>query len=259
VEMYNTTQNILNFDDLKVKDVKLTAENPQYINNNCLNNTIDDDNNTIIQKSGFVQQQIEKPAAQEDFAAQYGIVGSLFDTYILLQLKEDVLIIDQHAAHERLLYDKYIGQYYNRELAVQYLLAPYLLSVNAPEFEYIQNNIEALRQSGFNIEVFGERVFKLSALPALLSDMDIDKFFADILKDSESGKQPGGAEELIKERFIKKACRAAVKAGYVLSNDEIDKIVKQLLSGGSLHCPHGRPIVLRYNKKEIDKLFKRVL
>lgn len=176
----------------------------------------------------------------------------------MLQINEDALIIDQHAAHERLLYDKFCRQYFNKEIAVQYLLAPYLISVNALEFEFIQNNLDVLRQSGFNIEVFGERVFKLSALPVLLSDMDIDKFFADILCGAESGKQTSG-DSLIRERFMKKACRAAVKAGDVLSKADIDEIVKRLFEGGELHCPHGRPIVLRYNKKEIDKLFKRVL
>lgn len=259
VEKYNTSYNILNYDDLKVNDYK-DIHKKNNINyeekvNNCLNYSLIDDNNN---GQYYNSDNFEK-SHNNGYYADYKIVGTLFDTYIILQIDNDILLIDQHAAHERLLYDKYCNQYLKNELAVQYLIVPYLLNVNALEYDFLYNNLESFSKSGFNAELFGDRVFKISSVPVILSDIDLNRFFADLFKDINTIKQDGSADDIIKERLMKRACRAAVKAGDKLDSAEIDYIIKRLFDNTVLLCPHGRPIVLKYNKQDIEKLFKRIV
>ncbi|MDD4003366.1 MAG: DNA mismatch repair endonuclease MutL, partial [Clostridia bacterium] len=254
VEKYNTSYNILNYNDLKVADIKENIKiNYEKKDNNCLNCSLIDDNNTVQ------HYKIDNFDKNHDSYANYKIVGSLFDTYIILQIDNDILLIDQHAAHERLLYDKYCNQYLKNDLAIQYLIVPYLLNVNALEYDFIYNNIDTFVKSGFNAELFGDRVFKISSVPVILSDIDLNRFFTDLLKDIDTIKQSDSANDIIKERLMKRACRAAVKAGDKLNNTEIDYIIKQLFDNTVLLCPHGRPILLKYSKHDIEKLFKRIV
>lgn len=184
---------------------------------------------------------------------------TLFNTYIIATYKDDILIIDQHAAHERILFDKFIKELRSGKKAVQDLLVPFILNVNPSEHEFICENIAILRDIGFEIEEFGYCVFKVSAVPVLLSDMDIDAFFADLLKENGAYRQQGKATDYIREEMIKKACRAAVKAGDVLSQMDLEYILRQLFTGKVLLCPHGRPIVAKYSRADLEKIFKRIV
>jgi DNA mismatch repair protein MutL len=187
----------------------------------------------------------------------YEIKCTIFDTYILVEKGDAVFFIDQHAAHERILYDKFLISYEKKENAIQYLIVPYLLNVNANENIFLYNNMVLLNSLGFIIELFGNNVFKISAVPLIFSDIDLNKFFNDILTDLN--KQVGNTADYIKEEIIKKACHAAVKAGSKLEKVEIDSLLKQLFSNKVLLCPHGRPIIIKYTRQDMDKLFKRIL
>lgn len=185
------------------------------------------------------------------------LVGKVFNTYLIIEIDNDMFVIDQHAAHERLLYEKFKKQVDNSSIAVQPLLVPYILTVNTLEAEILESNLDILESLGFDIFEFGNNSFKLSAIPSLLSDMNFDKFFSEFLRETKFNMT---ASDLIREKLMQQSCKAAVKGGNDLSVAEIDKLFENMSNEKiPLFCPHGRPIAVRVTKTEIEKWFKRIV
>ena len=170
---------------------------------------------------------------------------------------EDLFFIDQHAGHERLLYEKLKNQVNNSQIAVQPLLFPYVLTLNSIESGLLENNIENMEALGFDICEFGNNSFKISAVPSILSNINFDSFFAEFLRET---KFQGSTADLIKESLMQKACKSAVKGGDDLSLNEINKLFENMTNEKiPLFCPHGRPIAIRIKKNEVEKWFKRIV
>ena len=190
---------------------------------------------------------------------EFKVIGTLFNTYILVEQDKTLLMIDQHAGHERLLYDRFKKDFENNSLAIQPLLVPYVLNLNYQEWSYIHENIETLAHLGFEIEEFGNNSFKVNSVPVLLRNINIAEFFNSILHDISSNLSIKKTD-LMEEYLAKSACRSAVKANDILSSNEIDILLNQLSTPDQvLLCPHGRPIVLRITNTEIEKWFKRLV
>lgn len=188
----------------------------------------------------------------------YRIIGVLFNTYILCEKGDSFLIIDQHAGHERQLYDKFTKQIKGNNLACQDLLFPYVFNTNLKETEFLENNLELFREYGIDISEFGENSFKISAVPVLLSEINLKDFFENILSDINEVQKK--SVDFFKEKIAKQACRSAIKAGDKLSDSEINFLLDSFKENGNvLLCPHGRPIVLQFSKTEIEKWFKRIV
>ncbi|MGN0748771.1 MAG: DNA mismatch repair endonuclease MutL [Christensenellales bacterium] len=188
----------------------------------------------------------------------YHIIGVLFNTYILCEKGDSLLIIDQHAGHERQLYDKFTKQIKGNNLACQDLLFPYVFNTNLKETEFLENNLELFREYGIDISEFGENSFKISAVPVLLSEINLKDFFENILSDINEVQKK--SVDFFKEKIAKQACRSAIKAGDKLSDSEINFLLDSFKENGNvLLCPHGRPIVLQFSKTEIEKWFKRIV
>lgn len=186
----------------------------------------------------------------------YKVVGTLFKTYNIIESGNEVFFVDQHAAHERILFDKYIKEIETNTLAKQSLLMPFALNVKDVESQFLNAYIPQLTQIGFDIEEFGVNTYKISAVPYIFSFLNLGEFFADVLKDiNEVQKQP---ISYLKHFIATKACRSAVKAGNNLTEGEI-KILFETMKKGVLHCPHGRPFVMKMDKLQVEKWFKRVL
>ena len=207
------------------------------------------------------QSFYEKPkVVQEDFAEdEISIVGKIFNTYLIIEWGENMYLIDQHAGHERLNYDRLKKEYETGAIAVQPMLIPYVLSLNAEDDQIIQANLDAIRSVGFEIDEFGDRSYKVSAVPVIVGDIDFNKFFSMFLAE-KLNKSKITEAELVKDNLMQMACKSAIKGGDDLSQAEI----KILLSGMGnsnvvLFCPHGRPVVVRITKKEIEKWFKRIV
>lgn len=204
-------------------------------------------------------EQLEKAAEQNkvDFSTcRYA--GKLFNTYLLYERGDEVFVIDQHAAHERLIFNRLRDAMNARKVVSQPMLVPYTLDLNAFEYSFIEDNIEHIRSMGFDIDPFGGRVFKISAVPADLSHINIGKFFADILSDI-SGLRSIRLENLLKDKLATAACKAAVKGGMDLSEDEAKELFRLMDGDMGLKCPHGRPVVVRLTKTELEKMFKRIV
>lgn len=184
--------------------------------------------------------------------------GKLFNTYLLYERKDEVFIIDQHAAHERLIYNRLREQMQNRCVAQQTMLLPYTLEVNAFEGAFLTERLQDIRDMGFSIEADGENVFKVTAIPLDLQSIDLRSFFNDILGDI-SGYRSIKLVDLLKDKLATAACKAAVKGGMDLTQAEIEALFALMDGDMGLKCPHGRPVVVKLTKTELEKMFKRIV
>lgn len=213
----------------------------------------------------MTQQQLDilpKASTQEELKldiTNFKILGTLFNTYILIEKDDSLYLIDQHAGHERVLYDKFKAQLLSSEIAVQPLLIPYLLNVNAQEYQYIMQNLDTLSKMGWELEEFGNNAFKVNTVPVLLKDISFTTFFNEVLANLNNRLTLNNAT-VLEDYIAKSACKAAVKANDILSDIEIKILLTKLSTENQvLLCPHGRPIILRITQKDIEKWFKRIV
>lgn len=190
----------------------------------------------------------------------YKVVGKLFNTFLFVEHEESAILIDQHAAHERVIYDRLQSYYGNKDRALQPLLIPYILELNYQEKNFIEQNLQQFLELGFDIEEFGDKAYKISAVPLLLGgNFDCKTFFDDILR--QYGKEVKVKDSLkFNEYLMQRACKAAIKAGNDMSESEICYLVDAVIENKTeLFCPHGRPIAIKIDRKDVEKWFKRVL
>ncbi len=186
-------------------------------------------------------------------------IGVLFNTYLLIEKDNKLLLVDQHAAHERLLFDKFNIELDKKQIAIQPLMIPYILETNYNESNFIEENVDTLRQMGFDIDQFGENSFKISTVPLLFDNINLSEFFDNILSDLDN-KLIISKHNSIKDYIAKKACKSAVKGNDVLTNNEISVLLSNISEPGQvLLCPHGRPIIVEVERKEVEKWFKRIV
>lgn len=184
--------------------------------------------------------------------------GKLFNTYLLYERADEFYIIDQHAAHERLIFNRLKEQMQNRTVVQQPMLVPYVLEVNVFESGFLSDHLDDIRAMGFDIDQSRATTFQVSALPLDLRNMDLGKFFNEILSDI-SGYRAIKLVDILKDKLASAACKAAVKGGDDLTKDEIDALFKLMNGDLGLKCPHGRPVVVKMTKTELEKMFKRIV
>lgn len=187
------------------------------------------------------------------------LIGKAFQTYLMVEKDSSLYVIDQHAAHERILYDKFTYEINNKQIAMQGLLVPHIVTVNHIEEAFLLEQLSKINELGFEVEHFGSLSFKVSAIPSVLSGLNIDLFFNEVLKDMTAVKK-FKTSDLIIDHLKQASCKAAVKAGNNLSKFEIATLFQKMKEQNTtLLCPHGRPIVVEVTRKEMDKWFKRIL
>ncbi|MBR0190383.1 MAG: DNA mismatch repair endonuclease MutL [Clostridia bacterium] len=185
-------------------------------------------------------------------------IGQSLNTFLIFDDGLDMYFIDQHAAHERILFDKFNEEIKNGKIDTQILLVPYMFDVTPTEYEFLVKNLDLLNSMGINIDEFGDYTFKVSALPVMIAELNFKEFFDDLLYDLDNLKSIQ-LTDLLKEKIAQKACKAAIKSGDTLSDDDIKIILTQLKGDLGLKCPHGRPIAVKISRAEIDKWFKRIV
>ena len=184
--------------------------------------------------------------------------GCLFDTYLLYEMTDAVYVIDQHAAHERLIYDVLCNKMQTRTINRQPMLVPYIFTVNASETDFLNDNLKVLRSMGFGISQFGAQSFRVDEVPVDLQSINIEYFFNEILSHVDSLKKIT-ATDVLKDKIATCACKHAVKGGMELTQQEKDTLFKMLDGDMGLKCPHGRPICVKLTRREIEKMFKRIV
>lgn len=185
-------------------------------------------------------------------------VGKLFNTYIILERDNFCYFIDQHAAHEKILYDKLLADYESKRLTTQPLMLPFVFDVSPSDAEKINENLDLFEECGFGITPFGDYTFTLSYIPYECSGIDFKAFISDLLLLIKSREK---SPTVLKERLMQSACKAAVKGEIDdLSQSEIEALLAEMASKNiTMFCPHGRPIAVAFEKKEIEKWFKRIV
>lgn len=211
----------------------------------------------VVQQSiyddGEIFAEIDKNLSQG-----YEVVGQIFNTYLILQQDGVVYLVDQHAAHERFLYDELIEKINAREVLSQPMIVPYILDCDNAQHDFITGYMGNLRALGFDIEDFGGLSFKINAVPEVLGNINLGLFFADVFSDRGKINNMKSAD-LINGNLAQSACKAAIKAGDKLSEEQIRSLLAQMKNGVPVQCPHGRPAIVSVTRKDLDKLFKRIV
>lgn len=188
----------------------------------------------------------------------YKLVGIAFNTYIIIEIEKELYIIDQHAAHERVMYEKVKENYYSSDKKdSQMLLLPDVITLTHKEMDILKDNEDMFIEAGFVFEEFGDNTIKLTGVPNICLDLDTKELFLETLDEINTVART--AKQEIEERFIATvACKAAVKANMDLTNEEVDKLMNDLLKlPNPFTCPHGRPTAIRMDKNDIEKKFAR--
>ncbi len=216
------------------------------------------DGDVFMENKRFLAEQESKARQQKLLLSKAEYKGNLFNTYLIYEAENEVYLIDQHAAHERLLFDRLRKEMETRRVAVQPMLVPYILQVNGEEAAFLSDNAETLRSVGFEAEEFGLNSFKISAVPADLQGMDLPAFFTELFKEVGSLRAVR-LPDVLRERIAMTACKHAVKGGEVLNESERKELFARMGGDMGLRCPHGRPVAVRLTKSEIEKMFKRIV
>lgn len=186
------------------------------------------------------------------------VIGQLDDLYLFCKNSEGLLVIDQHAAHERLLYEKFRKQYMNKEVARQTLMFPETLELSLLQVQLVEKYGQEIDRMGFSYREFGGNTYIISAVPALLARLNAADSFVNLLEQFGSEKSGDRKNSAVDSILSTMACRAAVKAGTALSHLEIDSLLSQMVKADVFsHCPHGRPVAKQFSKDEIKKWFHR--
>lgn len=187
------------------------------------------------------------------------LIGQVFDTYWLVQFGEYFYIIDQHAAHEKIYYEKFVKEFRENTVTSQYLNPPMIVTLNLQEEAVLKDNETYFRQFGFEIEHFGGKEYCISAVPSNLYGLTEEQLFLDML-DHPTDARGKDLFEIFAQRLATMACKAAVKGNHAMSSQEAEKLIDQLLKlDNPYHCPHGRPTIISMTKTELEKKFKRII
>ena len=189
---------------------------------------------------------------------KYKFIGIAFSTYIILEIDKEMYILDQHDAHERIMYEKIKQNFYNNEAKdSQLMLLPDVITLSHKEMEITKANMKMFEQAGFTLEEFGDNTIKLTGVPNICIDLDTKELFLNILDEIDTLAVT--ARQEIEEKFIATvACKAAVKANMALSYQEVEALMADLLQlPNPFTCPHGRPTAIRMSKIDIEKKFSR--
>ena len=219
---------------------------------------------SIIEQINLFSDKIDSeatPFISKQAFSKHRIIGQVFSTYWLVEFNKELYIIDQHAAHEKVLYERIIAAARDNKHSSQMLMPPIVLTLSLREQQAIKDNEEILNKLGYEVEHFGGNEFSIRAVPAdlyNLADKDLFLEFIDELTSEVASRKLN--PESILEKTASMACKAAVKANHAFSIDEATSLIKELLSlKNPYHCPHGRPVIISMSQYELEKKFKRIL
>ena len=214
----------------------------------------------IIEAPEPIKEEATESKPEDVFVDEYfRVAGQIFDTYIIVEKGDKMLIIDQHAAHERLKYEELKREMAAKQVMSQMLIEPVIVRLSATEYSTFEECKGTLYDMGFECDVFGDSEVIVRGVPGDLEAGEVEKLLVSLITNSARAKH-----ELITEKYERMlytiACKAAIKANHRLSTSEMETLVRNVFRLKNINtCPHGRPIVITMSKKEIEKEFKRIV
>lgn len=222
-------------------------------------NTKNKSNTESIFEGTVEQTELEGVFLSKESIKKHRIIGQLFSTYWLVEFNQQLYIIDQHAAHEKILYEATLKRIIDKEYLSQIISPPIVLTLNLKEEAVIKEHEASLKRLGFEIEHFGGKEYSVSALPADMYGIAGERLLIEFIDDLVE-EAPTGTPDIILEKIASMSCKAAVKGNHIMSVMEAEALIEQLLTlDNPFHCPHGRPIIISMTKYEIEKKFKRII
>ncbi len=241
----------------EIRDTEFNHEHKQM-----LNPYITEQNNsrdTIkVQENIPDEDSIDSSKAQGILPTDYRIVGQIFKTYWIIQYHEKVFIIDQHAAHERVLYEQFMKEFREHKISRQMLLIPETINLTPSEKLILETNNNVFDALGFGYEMFGENAVVIREVPYILNEPISAAVFKDVLDRIEE-ERLNNITDIKAERIIRMSCRSAIKAHDLISEKECHRLIGELLAlDNPFTCPHGRPTLVSLTQSDIEKMFKRI-
>ena len=188
----------------------------------------------------------------------YRIIGQAFDTYFIIEMEDSLYLVDQHAAHEKVLFEKLMKSLDDHKIYSQNLMPAIVVSLTLKDVAVLLENIDVFRSFGFELEEFGGKEFKITAVPSDLYGIDVKELFIEILDNLN--EPSSGEPRIISERIALRSCKAAIKGNMHMSQSEGEKLISELFKlNDPYHCPHGRPVMISLSHYELDKKFKRIV
>ena len=185
------------------------------------------------------------------------VFGALFNTYILVEYRDQLLMVDQHAVHERLLFDRLMKEHRDEVQPGQEMLVPLIISVTKKEQKLLEENREALESIGLTVEPFGEKDIAVRTIPVILGETQTGDFITEVIAELETGRDPSFEKK--RTALLQTACKHAVKGGEPLTNDQLRSLLNEMIEKKvTPTCPHGRPLVVAITHRELDRKFKRI-
>lgn len=213
--------------------------------------------NSVLEPEGQMQlfdEQFLTPKAEKS----HRIIGQVFDTYWLIQYGENLYIIDQHAAHEKVLFEQMMKNYREKKVTSQMVSPPLIVSLTPQEADLVTRFMDVFRSFGYEISPFGGKDYAINAVPHNLYGIASEELFIEILDNLEEVREK--PLEILKDRLATMSCKAAVKGNNHLSYAEAEQLIAELLTlEDPYHCPHGRPTIISLSKRELEKKFKRIV
>ena len=246
----NNVENFENKNKIYAEKNKENENFKNYISSNE-NKNFNSINENVENESHYKVGTFEKHVGKQ---FHYDILGQIFDTYILVRQDEELEIYDQHIIHERILYEELKDKFYNKKMESQHLLLPQKMEITQIEKSIIFENIEIFNDFGFDIDEFSENEIVIRAVPAFDFRDSIENVFLQLLMDLKNETEIRDLRENI---IISMSCKGAVKAGQKLDIFEMQNMVRRIHEVGKYTCPHGRPIIVKLSKNDLDKMFGR--
>ena len=230
----------------------------------CKNLILENDLNDrqIQNTSAYVQRELSE--TYDDFLTEaakpkHKIIGQVFETYWIIEYEDKMYIIDQHAAHEKVMFESLMDKLKNKSISTQMINPPIILNLSLKEFDLVNKYLDSFKEIGFDIEPFGGQDFVIRGVPSDLYSLYSQQVLMGIVDSltNEAGKM---VPDIITEKIASMSCKAAVKGNSKLSYDEADRLISQLLTlENPYNCPHGRPTIISMSKYELEKKFKRII
>lgn len=210
----------------------------------------------VVQQDLFEEGILSAKAQKE-----VKIIGQVFSTYWVLQYEDKMYMIDQHAAHEKVLYERFMKELEQKKIMTQYMNPPIILSLSMVQQQAVEENLELLESLGYQIENFGGKEYAVNGVPANLPNVGSKDLLIEII-DSMTAEISGKSRtpQMLKEKIASMSCKAAVKGNNKLPREEVEELLKELMTlENPYHCPHGRPTMISMTKSELEKKFKRIV